>query len=183
MNNNEIQLIIAHKYAKAFVNVFKDKIDLKDIEKLQSMQSYLEENRNLFVYFKLTVIDKSVKKEAFDKLLALFELSNIYSDLTYLLIKDNRVQLIIYVIKEIIKVYKDYNNIMEFNILTSDKLSQNNLDYIKEFLKYKTNKKIIIKEQIDKSLIAGLKIYSDELEWQHSIRNDLNMLKNTKYIN
>jgi len=182
MNNNEIQLNIAYKYAKAFTNLFKNNIELEDIEKLDLLQKYLQKNNNLLFYFKLTLIDASVKREVFNKLLTLFQLKNIYLELTDLLIKSNRMPLIIYIIREIIKIYRQENNIMEFQILTSHKLSENRLNLIKEFLKHKTNKKITIKEKINKNLIAGLKIYSDELEWQCSIRNNLNLIKNIKYI-
>lgn len=180
--NNEIKLAVAHKYAKAFFNIFKDKIDLQDIEKLYSLKNFFIKNTNLFVYFNLSLIDNSVKKEVFNKSLDLFALNNIYLNLVDLLLKENSFSLITYILGEIIRIYKNNNNIMEFNVITSDKLSNDRLNLIKEFLKHKTNKKIIIREKIDKSLIAGLKIYNDEFEWQHSVRHDLNMIKNVEYL-
>lgn len=178
--NIENKLITSSKYAKAFINIFKDQMDLKDLNKLEALKDYLEKNREIFVYFNISLIDESIKIEAFNKLLNLFDLNIIYSNISNLLIKNNRISLIIYILKDIINIYKEINNIIEFNLITSNKLSQDRIDLIENFLKNKTGKKIILKEKIDKSLIAGIKIYSQELEWQFSVRNNLNALKNIK---
>lgn len=175
--NNENRLIIAKKYAQAFINIFKKKLVFDDLKKLESFSQYLRKNRNIFVYAKLSLIDISVKKEVFDKLLFSFNLGNFFSDLVNLLIKHNRISLLPEVLDNIIKIYKNDNNIMEFNVISSDKLTENRLNLIKTFLSNKTQKYIIIKEKIDPNLIAGLKIYSDEFEWQNSIRHRLNLLE------
>lgn len=175
--NNENRLIIAKKYAQAFINIFKKKLVFDDLKKLESFSEYLRKNRNIFVYAKLSLIDISVKKEVFDKLLSSFNLGDFFSDLVNLLIKHNRISLLPEVLDNIIKIYKNDNNIMEFNVISSDKLTENRLNLIKTFLSNKTQKDIIIKEKIDPNLIAGLKIYSDEFEWQNSIRHQLNLLE------
>ena len=85
-------------------------------------------------------------------------------------------------LKEIRKIYDELidkdENILEAKIYTPFKLSDSQLTAIKESFHKKTNKQIVAKEYIDKSLIAGLKIIIDGTLYEYSISSQLEAIKN-----
>ena len=85
-------------------------------------------------------------------------------------------------LKEIRKIYDELidkdENILEAKIYTPFKLSDKQLSAIKDSFHKKTNKQIVAKEYIDKSLIAGLKIIIDGTLYEYSISSQLESIKN-----
>lgn len=85
-------------------------------------------------------------------------------------------------LKEIRKIYDELidkdENILEAKIYTPFKLTDKQLSAIKESFHKKTNKQIVAKEYIDKSLIAGLKIIIDGTLYEYSISSQLESIKN-----
>ena len=175
--NIENRLILVKKYSKAFVNTFKDKLSIDDIDLIENLIHYLKQNRNIFIYINLSIVEFKIKKDFFSKLIKLFKLKEFFTDLTNLLLESNRIFLLIYILKDIIKIYMQEIGFIKFNIVSSHNINNKNLEIIKNFLKNKTGKNILTRLSIDKSLIAGIKIYSDELAWQYSIKNYINAIK------
>ena len=83
---------------------------------------------------------------------------------------------------QIRKIYDELidrdENILEAKIYTPFKLTDKQITAIKESLHKKTNKQIVAKEYIDKSLIAGLKIIIDGTLYEYSISSQLDSIKN-----
>ena len=177
--NKENKLIVAQKYAKAYVNVYMAKMVYEDIDKIKKLISYLKQYNDAFIYIKLPFIDNNVKKDVFYKLLSEFGLVEQLKKLVDLLIEHNRTQFLYYVLNYIINFYKDKLNILDFTIVSSHELDDNKIDQIIKFLEISTNKKIVYELKIDKSLISGLKIYNDNYSLDLSIRKQLNLLNHT----
>ena len=80
-------------------------------------------------------------------------------------------------LKEIRKIYDDLinkdENILEAKIYSPFKLKDSQITAIKKAFQEKTNKQIVVKEYIDKSLIAGIKIIIDGTLYEYSIASQL----------
>lgn len=75
-------------------------------------------------------------------------------------------------------IQNKYNGIVEANIKSKNKLSSNSLHEIKHFLKnYYKAEKIEIEEEIDKSLIGGVKIEVGETQIDMTLRRELDQLQ------
>ena len=62
---------------------------------------------------------------------------------------------------------------MEFSVLSAHDLDKKELTTIQHFLEEKTKKTIIYNHKINKDLIAGIRLLSNTLLWEHSIAQQL----------
>lgn len=169
---------LARKYATAFLNVFIDTISIQDYCALEALKTFLTEHADLIAILKLNVISREKKIQYIEML---FEQSGLpassYKKLVALLADDQRLYLIVDVVKQIELLYRMRRNIEEFAIHSSHKLAKEQLEQIKNFLSQKINKHIIYKYQYNKRLIAGIRLQSDVLLWEYSIARQLRDLQ------
>lgn len=171
-----VQVILIKKYAQAFINQFIGQLNHEEMAKIEKFISFIRANRQVIFYGQLLFGEKFIRRQAFINLLTNFELNKAFEKLIILLVEHNRLILLADILERIIKLFKDNNNEADFVITSSHNLDTRQLDQIIKFLTEQTGKKINIKTIIDKKLIVGLKIYSDTLGWEYSIRNQLNSL-------
>ena len=169
---------LAQKYARAFLNIFKSDINSEFIEKTFNLYKFLREHKESEVYLRLSAITNQKKKQVLVKLLESFELEN--SSLVKLidtLIAKNRVYIISDILKYIVKIANQQNNIVKADFRFSHQLPDATKQSIERFFEKKLKKKIIYNYILDKSLIAGVRLNTDNYLWQYSIRQQLDKLK------
>jgi len=179
---HRIKEIIARKYAQAFINLFSDTLNLKipeDIDKIKKFMSYLYDHRQSLFYADLKLLDKLKRQEILHELIDKFELKSEFKKLIDLLVLQQRVFLLHDILGFIVKLYLNKTNVMPFTLFSSHNISMTQEKKLIKFLESKSNKKVIIKFELDPKLIVGLKAISTELEWEHSIRQKLNLLNQT----
>lgn len=169
--------VLAKKYAVAFLNIFSDQLKMSDCQALEKVAKYLDDHIDLFFLLRAPFIDKKKQQQAFEKLGEHYKLPAVIQKVADLLRSDNRFYLMPDVLEAVVKEYWTRNNIMRFSVVSSQELSSDDLSSIEKFLALKTNKKIIIDYKIDDSLIAGLRLQSATLLWEHSIQEQLQTIK------
>lgn len=180
--DRENQGIIATKYAEAFINLFSDKLELtvpEDIDKIETFISYLNEHRKSLFYADLKLLGLDKRQEILRKLIDKFELKSEFKKLTDLLVIHQRIFLLHDILRFIIQLYLDKINLIPFTVFSSHNLTTEQKQALIKFLELKSHKKVIIKSELDTSLIAGLKAISTDYEWEHSIRKKLSLLNQT----
>ncbi len=169
--------VIARNYAVAFINSFIDDISEQDFLAMQDALAFWEENRKTFYFLEAPAFDAakkiSILNEVLEKLYAPESLKELFA----LLVRHKRVLLIRDVLREICALYKKRKNILFFTISSVHELHDDELDLIKQFLKNKTGKTILCTCVIDKSLIAGIRCRSETVEWEYSVRKQLDNLR------
>ena len=103
-------------------------------------------------------------------------LKNNIIDLLKILIHAKRGSLFTICLKHIWLLAQNNLSFISFNIKSSHKLTQEQIDSLKTFLTEKTGKKIIYQTHVDKKLITGIRLQSDELLWEQSIKKQLRSL-------
>lgn len=180
MNADKIDLetitILSKKYAQAFINLYFNQLSLDLVYNLEGFIEYLDNNKEAFVIIKIPIFKEIKKKEIFSQLLKKFNLIPIFQKIIDLLMEDNRLILLSSTLSFIAKIYKEKLNIVDFHIVSSHKLTKDQVNDIMLFLKSQTGKIINYTLEVDNRLIAGLKIYSDNLGFEKSIRNQLSLL-------
>lgn len=167
---------LAKKYAKAFVNLYGDKLSVELIERLQIVSDYLHKQREALFYVQLSVLDGDVTKRNFEELLKQFSIDSLFSPLIDLLLIDKRLFLIPLVMKYVCVLYLEKNNIMHVTVESPIALHTDDLTALKAFLSRETGKTILFSVKKNKKLIAGIKVYSDTIGFEHSIRKHLQAL-------
>ena len=169
--------ILARKYATAFVNVFADSLSLADIEKINNALALLATLQNLSFFLQLPYIDDALKKRSLAKLLTnQSALPASFEKLIDLLIAHKRSFLIYPIMRNIHELIMEQKGVSLFTISSSHELDNQQREDIKEFLARKSGRIIMGKYTLNKKLIAGLRLQSNTLLWEHSLRKYLNNL-------
>lgn len=169
---------LSKKYAQAFLNIFESNINSDFIEKTFNLYKFLREHKESEVYLRLSAITNAKKKNVLLKLLHNFELEKSpLVKLIDILLDKNRIYIISDVLKYIVKISNQNNNIVKADFRYSHELRDSLRDSIEKFFEKKLKKKIIYNYILDKSLIAGVKLTTDNYLWQYSISQQLDKLK------
>lgn len=168
--------ILSRKYAEAFLNLYMDSITDDMIIQLEELSDYLKSHKNALIFFGLHHISIEEKLRLFEKIETRIKPTLSIKKLFELLIKHNRVVLFPRIIDTICKLYRKRNNIMMFDIQTTHTLDAQEIAVIQQFLSHKTKKKITSTQQVNKDLIAGLRLQSETFLWEHSINKQLKRL-------
>lgn len=177
MNNNHIDKNLAQKYAKAFITVFPKACSLSDISKIKTALDFLKKHKQTLLFLQLPQFDAERKNSMVADLVTHFGLPQNLSTVILLLIEHNRSFYIPEVLASIIELYKEQTNSMEFTIKSSHHLDEKQIEGIKQFLSKKLDKNIISTAVVDPSLIAGLRLQSNEYLWEYSVRKQIQELQ------
>lgn len=173
MNN---QTILANRYAQAFLNTVP--LSLEDFKKVQQAVYFLEQHPEVFVLLKIPLLDATIKRKALEeKIIQNFGLPKSFIALLDVLVLKKRSELILEVLKSIITIYKKQNNVQLFTICSSSILDETQMDIIKKFLKTKIDATILTTFCQDTNLIAGIRMQSDELQWEYSVAKQLKQIR------
>ncbi len=173
---NTRELLLSHKYAQAFINVFIEQLNYEDIDKIYSWLNFFKTRDYLMFYLRLPTIKDDEKYKALIKTREHYHLKDSFDKLIKLLLEHKRIVLLPQVLRSIIEIYKCCLNIVEFTFSSAQDLTEEDYKLFKSFLENKTSKAIRAHTKIDKNLIAGVKLYSDQLLWEYSIKKYIDSL-------
>lgn len=165
--------ILAKRYARAFLNVFSEKISFEDIQNIEKLADFFHLHRQAFFYIKLSCIKASIKQEILNKLFERFKLHGLLTPLLDLLIKHKRLALITMTLPIISTLYKADHAIVDWTINSSQQLSADQLTTLQKFIESKTDQDVHFNFHLDKNLIAGIKAYSKDMLLEHSVEETL----------
>lgn len=170
----------ARKYAQAFLNIFIDEITPEIYSNLQALHTLLRNHHNALIYFSLPHIAIEAKLQSLDELGEKLKPALPVKKLFETLIRHNRAQLMPEVLNKICEYYRIRKNILLFNIESTEQLDSATISILERFLTCNTGKNITSIQHVNPNLIAGLRLQSDTLMWEYSIRKQMNEL--TKII-
>jgi len=174
MNNKNI---IAQKYAKAFLNLYEDQVSIQDLNGIRKLEFFFQNHKKVIYFLSIPNILPETKEKLLGELFKEFNLDVLLKPLIHLLSGSKRLFLIDDILKHIKLLYKEQKNIMAFNISSSHEISNQDLEIIKNFLAYKTRKTILSRYNIDKNLVAGIRLQSNTLLWEYSILKQCETLR------
>lgn len=167
---------LAKKYAKAFINLREHMLSVELVERLQIVSDYLHKQRDALFYVQVSSLDGDATKRNLQELLASFSVDTLFAPLIELLLTDKRIFLLPRIIYYICSLYLEKNNIIRFTVESPTVLHADEMSILKDFLAKRTQKTILFSIKKNKDLIAGIKVYSDTLCFEHSIRKHLRAL-------
>ncbi len=168
---------VARVYAGALVELGQEKNLLQQVEEeLAFVSSLVEEDKDLLLYLKAPGITKDDKKNLVDKVFK-GQLSEVTVNFIKILIDNDR-QMSIRDINEAFKdMMDDVNKRLRVSLVSSDNMDDGSINKIKETLKQKYGKEIILDMTIDKSILGGIIIKVGDLIIDGSLAKDLNNIR------
>jgi len=170
MNNSTLT---TKKYAQAFLNVFMNKLTLETYKNLLRLSHALSEHKEIKTFLKLPHIATEKKEQFLTSLATIFELPACFNSLISLLISYKRAAFFPKILSYIIRIYKTKKEIADFQVKSTLPLNTKQLNYLTTFLAKKIDKTVVISQEIDPSLIAGIRAQSDHYLWEYSIAEKL----------
>jgi ATP synthase F1 delta subunit len=169
-------LIIAKRYAQAFLNVFS--IVESDLEKIRQVIHFLDTHKQVFSLLKVPLLDSAIKKRALiDCLIERFKLPDSFKALIGLLVHQKRSYLIAHVLHCIDTLFQEGKGIETFTLASPDRLQENQIKALQQFLATQTHHTIMCAPVQDASLIAGIRMQSSEHLWEYSVKKQLAAIK------
>lgn len=171
------QVPIAKKYAIAYLNVYQNTLNHKDVEAIFTAFSFFKKNHNFMHILSVVTIEKGEMATIFENLIEYFCLPGSLYKLMVLLVKQKRVGYLPDVFQDIYALYKLRNNIIELEIKTADTIDLHAAQTFETFFSQQSGYKIESKIAVDKDLIAGVRLQSDFFLWEYSIASRLKTLE------
>jgi F-type H+-transporting ATPase subunit delta len=176
VNHTPVNKNIAKKYAQAFMAVFPKSLTFADMGKIEIAQKFLRAHKHILLFLQLPQFDHERKKSMVADLIGHFSLPDQLSAIILLLITRNRSFYIPDVLTSINELYKKQTNCIEFSLKSAHNLNSTHIESIRQFLKRLLDKNIITTSSIDTSLIAGIRLQSNDYLWEYSIRKHIQTL-------
>jgi len=169
------QKILARRYAEAFNNVFGSQLTVNVVENFSPLADALEKDHSLLIYGML-----ESKEECIHQMAEIFRLTgcdtSYCTPLIELLAHDGRLILLPLVLRIFSSLYFEEHGIMHITIESALQLTQKEIDDLSAAFARKSGKEIRAMSIINPALIAGLKMYSESLGFEDSIRQRLSQL-------
>jgi ATP synthase F1 delta subunit len=176
MNYASVSRNIACKYARAFLAVFPKACTLSNLHSIKTAHHFLRHHKNALFFLNLPQFNDERKKSLIADLVAYCSLPDAFTNLFFLLINHNRPFYVPEVLACIIEQYKKQTNSVEFSLESSHSLHGDDIETMKHFLQKILQKNIIATSSVNTSLIAGIRLHSNEYVWEYSVRKQINAL-------
>lgn len=170
--------IISRRYAKALLEVAKDKKEIEGIEKdLKRIASLIEENPRLSGLLFDPSIDLGFKKGLMEDILGALKAVPVLSRFLDILIEKNRLKHIATIALVFEELSNEAHNRLKAIITTTYSISKDLRERLKEKLSRITKKEVLLEEKIEPSLISGIKVQIGGYTVDGSIKAQLGQLK------
>lgn len=168
--------LAAVRYAQALFELGKEEERL-DVFKddLLAVETVINENEELLLVLKHPKVEKGDRKAIIGKVFDGFD--PLMQNFLKLLIDRNRFQIIRDIKNCYIRFYNEFHNIEVAHIYSAEALTPSELESIVEMLRKRYQKTIEYTTEIDKTLLAGVRIKVHDEILDNTIENQLTRMK------
>lgn len=171
-------ITVVKRYSLAFVELVEEKKLGKEIEALEGFIKRLDSYPKLKDLVFNKYINRGIKAELIKKLSEELKLSSNLHSILRIMIKYNRFHFISEFSESIKGFYDMKQGIINVEVtLANDNLKKNLQDKIEHALQAKFKKKVRLAINRDKNLIAGLKLQTEGLLYDATVKKTLSRLK------
>lgn len=169
--------ILSRRYAIAFLHLHATEFNLNICDRIESAAGFLKNTSAAQLILKLTTLEPCVYTESLQAFVEHFKIPVSLMSLVALLIEHNRLSLLPEILIQLANCYKEQQGILTYQIISPQVLDATEKETIIDFLQKQSDKKIMYKEIIDQSLIAGIRLQSDTTLWEYSVKKQLSQLQ------
>ena len=167
---------LALRYANALLSIALEENNNKTYrEHVKSIYDTLQNSEDLQRVLKSAFISKKEKLDLFETLLKDEDLIYV-KDFILVIIKNSRETHLIEILNEFIRISNLEDGIIEGIIYSVEFLSSEQIDNVSKAIEKKINKKVVLKNRIDNTLIGGIKVVVDDYNFDGSIKDKLRKL-------
>ena len=170
-------LSVSHKYAQALFNIYGSDISREDIQAIREMRVYLGTHRRIAFFLNIAAIPDDIKEQGLSMLCERFGAYKTCKELIELLKKHNRLVLFAEILYSLEGIYLEQEHFMPVKVTSPVPLLQNDRKILEQFLTIELQGTVECDYQIDKQLIAGIRVQSRYHLWEHSVLQRLRTMQ------
>lgn len=161
--------VVAKRYAKALLNLYYILLNQRCFTSMLNLEAFFKKNKQLIVYLTIPTLSDEVKIDVMEKIFQRLGTCKTIMRLVRALLRHRRIELLVDVIRNIICEYRIRRNMMEFKVISSHHLSDEQQKSIINFLHAKTDASITAHFEVDPELLCGLRIQGKTFLWERSL--------------
>lgn len=171
----------ARQFAAAFLNCYRHDLPEIYFKELEQFACFMEGKRLLYAYFHLIkqgteLIDLLVQKIHPEAGAAQYV--HYTKKIIELLIKQKSLNLLGEIFNQIVLQHRVQTGKMQLTVFSPDTLSEKIQEALNQHLRNNIGNQCVIYYKQDRSLIKGLRIQSNTLLWEHSVKKQIRTLNN-----
>lgn len=165
-------------YAEVLFDITSsEKLGKKAAEQIQIFANLLAQDESLTEVFSGFVLTKDEKFAALDKIAKKFEFNEIARNFLRVLIKQNRISNLSDIMAQYEELVKSGKNIVTAEVISSQKMSKNELDELKKLLENNYGKNFELHHKVDSSILGGMIIKMGSTIVDASIKGSVENLR------
>jgi len=169
---------LAKRYAKGLIKTIKNEKEYIVVKKeLGKFLKILNDNVELKAGLETLLFTKKQKKEMVNEINKKVRFHKKTFNFLMVLMEENRMILLNVIIQLLEELWFERKGVEKLKVLSAVKLSKKLEQKLIKNLEKSFNKKIVLEKEIDKSLIAGIKIQKGSIFYDFSIEGNLSKLK------
>jgi len=172
-----IESKLAKKYAIAFLNIYIKECTANYIERIAFFADFVMKNRLFQATLNIPSLSKKKKDLMIELVAQKFHLPKSIKILSFLLLKEKRIDLLGEILKKILFIHKQHAHLHHFIITSSHELTPQEQTKVIAFIKKQSHNHITTSFIIDASLISGIRIEGNTFKWERSIVKQLRAIE------
>lgn len=173
------RVTLARRYAQAYVNVYDHELTGSVCGRIQALADFLATHERIMFFLTIPTIANEVKVRGITFLCEKFELPDGLKKTILLILRSKRASLLRRFFERVVSLYQEKHGILSYVVSSSHEITEPEKDLLCRFLKKLVEVKkingdtILCTYEIDKKLIAGLRMCSATHLWEHSVAQQL----------
>ncbi len=171
------QRYLAERYAQAFLNMFGKKLTAADLPAIYKAREYFKDHKSSCFLLRFSLLSDGQKYELVKEVRKELGLSEFFDQLFNLIIDHKRTLLLEDLFDVLVQKYEKLLNRAVFQVRSAGELSFTQKKEVEFFLEHSLKKTIVCSYKEDAYLLGGIRIQSNQLLWEDSIRGRLNRIR------
>ena len=172
-----MSVVVAKRYAKSIFSLVKEKGTLDSTFKEISMINEIcNVNKDLINLITNPVVNLDKKKKIIEIIFS-DNLESFSKSILYFIIENKRANLITQIFEEFNILYRKEKNILQIDLITAKKASESLKNSV--IKKFGMGADVLLREKIDKSILGGILVKSDNKQFDSTVTNSINKIKSS----
>ena len=172
-----MSVVVAKRYAKSFFDLAKEKNNLETTYKeFNSFLEIFKKEKSVLNFLNNPVLSNNKKKDVFERMFG-SNCTNFIKSIIFFIIKNKRTNILIQIFEEFNSLFHIEKNIVKVELTTASDISNELRDAI--ISKVGNEKKILIDEKVDKSLMGGVLLQIEDKQYDSTVRDRINKIKSS----
>ena len=172
-----MSVVVAKRYAKSIFSLTKERGSLDStFKEINMINEVFNVNKDLINFITNPVVNLDKKKKIIETIFS-NNLDSFSKSILCFIIENKRANLITQIFEEFNILYRKEKNILQVDLITAKKASEPLKNSI--IKKFGKGADVLLREKIDKSILGGILVKSNNKQYDSTVKNSINKIKSS----